>query len=283
MGAAAATVLSQPSRGAFAFARRFTFGRHPIMGFAFGLLSALVPDARFFAPAYAYARWLDDVVDSGGVPESTKSEIFERQKLILSSYPSVQELRPLSIPESLLCLLLDQDARWGGRMRDSIVETFDTFEFDLARRFRRVRRAELDDYSERMGVSFARSIALLLGVEGLPTRAELAPLARAGCKTFMLRDLREDLEHGYINIPLEDDGIVQDLGLSAWVRLESKRLTKDYASSFELISDQPSSIGRLVALVSCFPGTCCSGRSRAPTRLSAPNFGGTIRRASSFS
>lgn len=224
------------------------------MFLAFKVIALARPNARFFFPAYCYARWLDDLIDESSSNESlavfaSHSRLIEDYRAGLSLHPSLDD--PMA---AMLVLLLEADRdHFGGELAEAIRETFWTFEFDLSRRWIWYDQREIDEYSERMGMSFIRAIACLLQIDVDVSAGDLRAVSRAGCQTFMMRDFADDFEVGYINAPSRFRGCPDAQALQeAWFSERKVALSGDYALAFYALA-RSSRLSRLAALLFLLP------------------------------
>jgi phytoene/squalene synthetase len=182
--------------------------------------------------AYSYFRWLDDIVDaptSNEVsPWSSEGRIFfvsRQRELIERLYRNERPLN-LTPQEEIIADLISHDRRENGRLQSFILNFLAIIEFDARRRGRLISQGELAWYSSRLGKAVTDAIQYFIGNERpYPTGDNHYLAATAAHITHMLRDLVEDTEEGYINLPREylaEHGIhPQDVGsppFRAWVQ-----------------------------------------------------------------
>lgn len=153
---------------------------------------------------YAYFRWLDDQVDQRLTSTADRLALVARQRMLLDE--TVCEQMPVSAPERLLLSLVDRPD--GERRADaagarlSVVSMLDVMAFDADRRGRPVTQAELDGYTRTLAVAVTEALHHCIGHGAAAPDDETRYVAVSGAHVaHMLRDLREDLVAGYVNVP----------------------------------------------------------------------------------
>ena len=136
----------------------------------------------------------------------------------------------------MLARLIRKDrVSWNSSLRQPIEVLLETFIFDAKRRNKPISQADLDWYSEAMGVSFIQALEVFYRGERTRSYEDLAPIARAACMAFILRDLVEDQKLGYINVPVEFwlSGRVTQGETDRWIKHEVKRACSEFVYAFE--------------------------------------------------
>lgn len=212
----------------------------------FRFLSLFIPTAKYFFPAYVYARRLDDLVDGGDENTQQREDVLDRHMRLLDAG---EPICPQDRDEAILALLVEADKReFNGQLKRAMLETFSTFSFDLSRRGEFRTAAELDKYAETMGISYVSAISCLLRVPLALSPDALEATARAGCKTYMLRDYLEDWQLGLPSLPKEAHRPerLQECE-NAWFQTTCDAVQDDYERSFAGIAEL-TFLSRLVAL-----------------------------------
>ena len=188
---------------------------------------------------YAYFRWLDDTVDERLVDRDQRLTFVARQRSLLSEAATGATPAGLSPEEALLVDLFrsDRASSGCGEIRPetldgqngglllSLRSMLDVMEFDARRRGRQVTQDELDGYTDELAIAVTEALHHCIGHGQHSPHDESRYVAVAGAHVaHMLRDLVEDLDAGYVNVPSEllADGSVslEDLhapALRAWV------------------------------------------------------------------
>jgi len=185
--------------------------------------------------AYSYFRWVDDVVDDACRGEPERVRFMRRQSSLVGRLLRGEHPGDLAPEEALLADLV-RNQRGSPELLRSYVENFlAIIAFDTVRKGRPVSRRELDWYAATLGRAVTDGIQYFVGnghaYPDSPVRYRAATAAHI---THMLRDLREDLRAGYINVPGEvlQQGQVDLADWSAsgsqdWVR-DRVRLARQY-------------------------------------------------------
>ncbi len=188
-----------------------------------------------FLRAYAYFRWMDDVIDESSSSDDERAGFIERQRELIDLLYDSKEPDGLTQEEELLADLIGNDRFAESGLQSFIRNMFAIIEFDSYRKGRLISKQELDWYTDRLGRSVTEGIQYFVG-HGYPyphTPDRL--LAAKGAHIIhLLRDMIEDTAAGFINIPkeyLDEHGIgpldVESEPYRQWVkgRVET---AKDY-------------------------------------------------------
>jgi phytoene/squalene synthetase len=193
--------------------------------------------------AYAYFRWVDDVLDavtSAGWAQSdgehaTRERFLDRQKGVLNACLRGEEPLDADPHEALLIELIRHarplDARLHGYLRHMML----VMDFDVRRRGRLVTQHELDDYTRWLAIAVTEAMHYFIGDGAAAPHDESRYLAVSGAHiVHMLRDTYADVQAGYFNVPqevLEASAIgpadVQSDAYRAWVS-DRVRLARTY-------------------------------------------------------
>lgn len=192
----------------------------------------LVPDAY---RAYAYFRWVDDILDAGTGSQADKIAFLERQQSLLEACYRLQSPGDLSEQERLLADLIANDREDNSGLQSYLRNMMAVMVFDVERRGRLISQAELSEYSRLLATAVTEALHYFIGHNCPPPCNEKRYLAVQGAHVVhMLRDALEDTGAGYFNIPaeyLQAQGIsVQNTDQRAywdWVRARVK-LARSY-------------------------------------------------------
>lgn len=198
----------------------------------------LLADRRYRDDAfalYAYFRWLDDEVDERLRGPAERLALVARERRILAGRAADDD--PLGPAERLLADLLRTPAGTprpdAGGSRRSVAAMLDVMEFDAGRRGRPLTCGELEGYTRNLAVAVTEALHHCIGHDQWSPRDETRYVAVAGAHVVhMLRDLTEDRDAGYLNLPADagpsgDPGAFDpdDPAVRAWVR-ERVRLAR---------------------------------------------------------
>ena len=157
-----------------------------------------------FCRAYAYFRWVDDVVDISAQSHRELVSFIRRQSCLIDHLYDKNRLQDLTSQEEIIADLIEHDRGQNGELQSFIRNMFAIIEFDAYRKGRLVSEKELAWYSNRLGASVADGIHYFIG-NGYPyppsDRRYLAPVAAH--IAHLLRDMLPDTADGFINIPRE--------------------------------------------------------------------------------
>jgi phytoene/squalene synthetase len=162
--------------------------------------------------AYAYFRWVDDVVDAASCSYEERIAFTGRQKLLLDSCYRGEIPADLCAEERMLADLVRHDKEKNSGLQTYLKDMMDVMLFDAWRRGRVISQGELLDYSHKLARAVTEALYYFIGHEDPPLCPEVRYLAvTAAHITHMLRDAMEDADNGYYNIPRE---IVSVRGIS---------------------------------------------------------------------
>jgi phytoene/squalene synthetase len=187
----------------------------------------LVPDAY---RAYAYFRWVDDILDAGTGSQADKFAFLERQQSLLEACYRMQAPVDLDEHEQLLADLIANDGENNSGLQSYLRNMMAVMAFDVKRRGRLITQAELAEYSRLLATAVTEALHYFIGHDCPPPCSEKRYRAVQGAHVVhMLRDALGDTSFGYINIPAEylqaQDLSVQDTDQRAyreWVRARVK-------------------------------------------------------------
>ncbi len=154
--------------------------------------------------AYAYFRWVDDVLDTqaGSLPE--KVAFVNRQKSLLETSYHGETPQDLSPEEHILAVLVRNDKEANSGLKTYLNNMMDVMIFDVSRRGRVITHAELTDYTRKLSTAVTEAIYYFVGHGDPIPHDETRYLAvTAAHMIHMLRDAFEDTVAGYFNIPGE--------------------------------------------------------------------------------
>jgi phytoene/squalene synthetase len=180
--------------------------------------------------AYGYFRWADDVIDLNSLPREKRVAFIERQKDLVERLYRGELPTDLCSEEEILADLIRHDRGENSGLQSFIRNFMAILEFDAHRKGQLINQQELTWYSDCLGRAVTDAIQYFVS-NGYPYPNDpnryLA--ATAAHITHMLRDLRSDLDEGYINIPreyLEEQDLdlkeVENPTMRSWVKAQAE-------------------------------------------------------------
>jgi phytoene synthase len=155
--------------------------------------------------AYAYFRWADDIIDLKSQSEEECNAFIARQSELIERLYRGETPDGLSPEEEILSDLIAHDHAPDSGLRSFIYNFMAVIAFDATRRGRTVTRWELSAYTSRLATAVMDGLLYFIDNGHPYPKTPERTLAVLGAHyTHMLRDLRQDLPAGFINIPAED-------------------------------------------------------------------------------
>jgi phytoene/squalene synthetase len=154
--------------------------------------------------AYAYFRWVDDLLDSEAGSESQRRSFLDRQKCLLETCYQGREPHDPCLQENMLVELIRHDPHPNSGLQIYLQNMMRVMEFDAERRGRLVSAAEMDSYTYWLARAVMEAIHYFIGHDDFSPHDETRYLAVSAAHiTHMLRDTFDDMKLGYYNIPGE--------------------------------------------------------------------------------
>ncbi len=162
--------------------------------------------------AYAYFRWVDDILDtdsiSGPVPNENETRerivFLERQKLLLEKCIRQEMPKEVNPQEEMLVELVQSDGSPNSGLRDYLRNMMLVMDFDVRRRGRTITQYELNMYTHRLAIAVTENLHYFIGHGDFAPLDETRYLAVCAAHiAHMLRDTYVDSKLGYYNIPRE--------------------------------------------------------------------------------
>lgn len=154
--------------------------------------------------AYAYFRWVDDIVDADSGSVSQRMAFMEQQKSLLESCYQGVVPRDTNIQEKMLVELVQHDDEENSGLEVYLRNMMAVIDFDARRRGRLISQAELNQYTRWLSCAVTEAMHYFIGhgcyAPHDETRYEAVSAAHI---THLLRDTMEDVQAGYYNIPRE--------------------------------------------------------------------------------
>jgi phytoene/squalene synthetase len=176
--------------------------------------------------AYAYFRWVDDVLDSDSGSASERLAFLERQKSLLESCYRGESPRDVDLQENILVELVQHDQEKHSGLQSYLRNMMLVMDFDVKRRGFLISQVELNEYTRWLAIAVTEAMHYFIGHGDITPRDETRYLAVSAAHIIhMLRDTHDDSQAGYFNIPgevLEANAIrpqdVQSQAYRAWVK-----------------------------------------------------------------
>lgn len=157
-----------------------------------------------FCRAYAYFRWMDDIVDISSESRHYRLSFIRKQSSIIHNLYDNRKPQGLLPEEEMIADLIENDKCNNSGLQSFIRNMFDVIEFDVHRKGRLITEKELHWYTESVSKSVTDGILYFIGNEtDIPETNSRYAAARGAHITHLLRDMMQDVEDGFINIPLE--------------------------------------------------------------------------------
>jgi hypothetical protein len=179
--------------------------------------------------AYAYFRWVDDVLDAEAGSMSEKVTFVNRQKSLLDACYRGETKDDLTAEERILFDLVCNDQEVNSGLQSYLRNMMAVMIFDVNRRDRVISQVELSEYSHKLATAVTEAIYHFIGHgQAAPEDETRYYAVTAAHIIHMLRDALDDTETGYFNIPGEylqaHDIAVQDLQSQAYRRWVCRRI-----------------------------------------------------------
>jgi len=196
-----------------------------------------------FYRAYAYFRWVDDMIDEVLPTQRERVEFIGCQRELIRSLYSGEGTRTETDEERVLSDLIANDDGTNEGLRSFIDNMFAIIEFDTHRRGRPITREELDWYNGTLGTSVVDGLHYFIGHDRPASDdADRYNAAIAAHRTHLLRDMIKDIQNGFINLPVDvvGDGdprsLVDDQArLRDWVRGQVEGARSGFTSGRDYI------------------------------------------------
>jgi phytoene/squalene synthetase len=162
--------------------------------------------------AYAYFRWVDDVLDAESAPGSAADEaqrvarvrFLDRQRSLLDACLADHLPPVVNAHEAMLVDLVRHTDLADGALEAYLRHMMLVMDFDVRRRGRLVSDVELNEYTRWLAVAVTEAMHHFIGNGAAAPRDETRYRAVAGAHVLhMLRDTAADLRAGYFNVPRE--------------------------------------------------------------------------------
>jgi len=199
--------------------------------------------------AYAYFRWVDDVLDSEADLGVERSVFIQRQDGLLKSCYRGEVASAVNIQEQMLVDLVRKDTEKDSGLRTYLCNMMAVMAFDAERRGKLISQNQLNTYTHLLATAVTEAMHYFIGHDCDSPNNEKRYLAVSAAHiTHMLRDTHADIQAGYFNIPrevLDANHIapqdVESNAYRAWVR-SRVQLARNY---FKVGRDYLQQVGNL--------------------------------------
>src|SRR5262249_51842465 len=113
--------------------------------------------------AYAYFRWLDDVLDAEAGSPAERLAFLERQKSLLQASYRGQAPRVVEAQEALLTELVQANPAKDSGLQAYLHYMMRVMDFDVRRRGRLISQAELSDYTRWLAIAVTEATHYFIG------------------------------------------------------------------------------------------------------------------------
>jgi phytoene/squalene synthetase len=154
--------------------------------------------------AYAYFRWLDDILDAETGAGFELIAFIHRQKSLLESCYCGESARDVNVEEQMLVDLIRSDTEKNSGLQSYLRNMMSVMAFDAERRGGLISQSELNDYTRWLASAVTEAMHYFIGHCCYSPQNEARYLAVSAAHiTHMLRDTFDDIQAGYFNIPRE--------------------------------------------------------------------------------
>jgi phytoene/squalene synthetase len=152
--------------------------------------------------AYAYFRWVDDVLDAPTHDRAARLQFLSRQKQLLEGLLAGMTPANLVPEEQMLADVLAGRRDLHPGLRSYLERMMAVMEFDAGRRGRLISGPELASYSQLLAGAVMDAIGYFIGHDHIyPDGAARLQAVIGAHVIHMLRDTADDLDAGYFNVP----------------------------------------------------------------------------------
>jgi phytoene/squalene synthetase len=154
--------------------------------------------------AYAYFRWIDDLLDTNTGTAEDKRAILERECSLLEACYQREPFSVLYPEEQMLVDLVANDTEKDSGLRIYLFNMMNVMQFDVERCGRVISLEELTQYTLWLSKAVTEYMFYFIGHGDPPPQSEARYDAVCGAHVVhMLRDMVGDIDLGYLNIPGE--------------------------------------------------------------------------------
>lgn len=157
-----------------------------------------------FYRAYAYFRWSDDMIDASSLSSGDRIDFIKRQRDLINRLYNHDPPNDLTTEEEILADLIYSDKGEKSGLQSFIRNMFAIIEFDSYRKDRLISENELTWYTSTLATSVTDGLQYFVGNGSLIPASDTRYSAALGAHiTHLLRDMVQDTQDGFINVPRE--------------------------------------------------------------------------------
>ena len=154
--------------------------------------------------AYAYFRWVDDIVDQTQAGQAQRQAFLTRQQAIIARCHQGERPRDLLPEEQLVADLIHNESAKHSGLHTYLSQMMVAMYFDAERQGRLISQKELAAYTHSLARAVTEALHYFIGHDEASPYNKNRYLALTGAHiTHMLRDAMEDTAVGYYNISQE--------------------------------------------------------------------------------
>jgi phytoene/squalene synthetase len=154
--------------------------------------------------AYAYLRWIDNQVDVHYKIRKHCLDFIERQKRIINDSYLNMPISGLLPEENMIVELIATNRDKNSKLGSFILNIFKLIEFDAYRKNTQITQEELDWYTGTLSIAVTDGIEYFINhTFAYPDSSNHYFACKGAHIVHMLRDYRQDIDAGFINIPKE--------------------------------------------------------------------------------
>lgn len=165
------------------------------------------PGRDYLNLCYSYLRWTDDIVDNPNFPVEYKKNFIEHQKDLISLSYSKESFEPSGIEEACFFHFAEYAVSSNNLLLlEEVKNMVEAMSMDVKRLEGSgvFSSAELEHYINLMSKSVFNILYNFIAFPGFEYREEFYLGSKFTTTALMIRDLMEDINAGFINIPEED-------------------------------------------------------------------------------
>ena len=188
--------------------------------------------------AYAYFRWVDDMLDTTLLTKEERGAFLQRQQMLIDCAYHNQPISPGCDEENILAELIRNNPQPSTGLEQYIRNMMAVMAIDVERRGSLISQQQLTEYSQHLSTAVTEALHFFIGHNHSTPQLTTRYLAVTGAHiTHMLRDTYEDVAGGYFNISREflsahqlDPSDIQNVAYQEWVK-SRVRLARTYFNS----------------------------------------------------
>lgn len=196
-----------------------------------------------FFLAYAYFRWIDDVIDISSKSNEERIIFIKRQRDLIDHLYKNEKQDDLTPEEKIIAKLISHDKTANSGLKSFILNMFVVIEFDVYRKNRNISQKELTWYLDTLGKSVIDGLLYFIGNDhNYPDTQNKYHAVIGAHITHLIRDMLEDIDNGFINISceyLESHNIspkdTSNIHFRSWVKSQVKSARKYFLEGKQYI------------------------------------------------